>query len=255
MACAVPVQIKAGNGCPGKPVPEHSFGSVADTSGKVMAFLSRYGIRPQKYVDGTPEGRYLLVGEFDPPKSQWGSGKSDIMEWVYDGNTLIVVGNPEKWAEFLADKEVLDYRGSRKIGTAWYGGNFFNREHPVWAGLPQDCVFNWEYQCFSAYNRRRIGLRCENGETLAAVVADHKKEVYSALSLIRAGRGQVIITSLDIPACLGDIEAYGKEVDIDGMYEAMDTFDVSGKNGANVVGQQLLLNMLKLASADCRFQH
>ena len=40
------------------------------------------------------------------------------------GHTLIIVDNAERWAEFLADKEVLDYRGSKKLGTAWYGGNF-----------------------------------------------------------------------------------------------------------------------------------
>lgn len=226
-----------------------SAGSVADSSGRVASFLSSMGIAVKPYRSGTPEGDYLVVGAFEP--TQWGSGISDIMEWVYKGHTLIVVDNPERWAEFLSDKEVLDYRGSKKIGSSWYGGNFFNREHPVWAGLPQDCVFNWEYQCFATYNRRRIGLRCGNGQILAAAVADHKKEVYSVLSLIKAGRGQVILTTLDIPACISDIRPAGsgamREGDlVDGMYEAMGTFDVSGENGANVVGQQLLLNMLKL---------
>ena len=226
-----------------------SAGSVADSSGRVASFLSSMGIAVKPYRSGTPEGDYLVVGAFEP--QQWGSGISDIMEWVYKGHTLIVVDNPERWAEFLSDKEVLDYRGSKKIGSSWYGGNFFNREHPVWTGLPQDCVFNWEYQCFATYNRRRIGLRCGNGQILAAAVADHKKEVYSVLSLIKAGRGQVILTTLDIPACISDIRPAGsgvmREGDVvDGMYEAMGTFDVSGENGANVVGQQLLLNMLKL---------
>ena len=103
---------------------------------------------------------------------------SDIMEWVYKGHTLIIVDNAERWAEFLADKEVLDYRGSKKLGTAWYGGNFFNREHPIFDGLPVNCVFNWEYQCFATYNRHRVGLRCFNGETLVACVSDHKRSLF-----------------------------------------------------------------------------
>lgn len=223
-------------------------GSVADESGKLSAFLSKCGIETKKYVSGTPEGDFLLVGVFEP--QQWGSGISDVMEWVYKGHTLVVVDRPERWAEFFADKEVLDYRGSKAIGTAWYGGNFFNRQHAIWKGLPSDCVFNWEYQCFATYNRRRIGLRVESSEILAAAVADHKKEVYSVLSLIKAGRGQILLTSLDIPACVSDaLDTVGgshNESDaVDGMYEAMGTFDVSGENGANVVGQQLLLNMLK----------
>ena len=127
-------------------------------------FLRGAGLEVPVYKEGTPQGEYLLVGAFEP--TQWGSGMSDIMEWVYKGHTLIIVDNPERWAEFLSDKEVLEYRGSKELGKSWYGGNFFNREHPLFEGLPVDCAFNWEYQCFATYNRRRIGLRCENGETI-----------------------------------------------------------------------------------------
>lgn len=229
-------------------------GSVADKSGRLAAFLGRFGIRPETYEKGTPAGEWLLVGDFEP--DQWGSGMSDIMEWVYKGHTLVVVDNPERWAEYFADKEVMDYRGSKVIGTAWYGGNFFNRADPVWEGLPQDCVFNWEYQCFATYVRRRIGLRAFNGEILAAAVADHKKEVYSVLSRIRAGRGQVLLTTLDIPACIGETAAaagasqdgLAAQLDLDGANEAMGTYDLSEENYANVVGQQLLLNLLKTPS-------
>lgn len=218
-------------------------GLVADTTGTLTNFLNGMGIKTTAYRDGFPQGDYLLVGAFEP--TQFGSGISDILEWVYKGHTLIIVDSPERWADFLADKEVLDYRGSKVIGTSWYGGNFFNRHDPVFAGLPQGCVFNWEYQCFATYNRRRIGLRCANGKILAAAVADHKKEVYSVLSDIRAGRGRILITTLDIPACLKNIPRYDTPVDLDGMNESMNTFNVNGDNQANVVGQQLLLNLLK----------
>lgn len=223
-----------------------SDGSVADTTGRIASYLSSIGISPKKYTNGTPEGKYLLVGAFEP--QQWGSGKSDILNYVYKGGTLIIVDNPERWAEFLSDKEVLDYRGSKTLGTAWYGGNFFNRAHPLWEGLPSCCVFNYEYQCFATYNRRRIGLRCNNGEIVAAAVADHKSEVYSVLSIINAGRGRIILTTLDIPACIGDVSSYDKEPDADGMFEAMNTFELKAGNGANAVGRRLLLNMLKFSN-------
>lgn len=218
-------------------------GSIADTTGILQQFMKTAGFEIPTYTSGTPSGDYLLVGAFEP--QQWGSGMSDIMEWVYKGHTLIIVDNPERWAEFLADKEVLDYRGSKALGRSWHGGNFFNRQHPVFDGLPTDCAFNWEYQCFSAYNRRRIGLRTFNGETVVGCVSDHKKEVYSALSIIPAGSGKVIITTLDIPSCIKGIKAYTTPVDIDGMNESMNTFNTSGGNRTNVVGQQLLLNLLK----------
>ncbi|MCD8081451.1 MAG: beta-glycosidase [Bacteroides sp.] len=223
-------------------------GMVADTTGVLSNFMRTAGFDPKAYTSGTPEGDYLLVGAFEP--QQWGSGMSDIMEWVYKGHTLIIVDTPERWAEFLADKEVLDYRGAKVLGRSWYGGNFFNRSHRIFEGLPADVAFNWEYQCFATYNRRRIGLRVFNGETLVGCVSDHKKEVYSALSVIPAGRGKVILTTLDIPACIQGVKPYTTAVDIDGMNESMNTFNTSDRNRANVVGQQLLLNLLKEAYND-----
>ncbi|MCL1943965.1 MAG: beta-glycosidase [Candidatus Azobacteroides sp.] len=220
-------------------------GLVADTTGIWMKFMNRMGVKVKKYEQGVPSGDYLLIGAFEP--QQWGSGMSDIIEWVWKGGSLIIVDNPVRWAEFLADKEVLDFRGYKELGRSWYGGNFFNRAHPVFDGLPVDCVFNWEYQCFSAYNRRRIGLRTGSGETLAGCVSDHRKEVYSALSLIPTGRGKIIITTLDIPACVKQVARSDAPVDIDGMDEAMGTFNPAIDNPANIVGQQLLFNLIKEA--------
>ncbi|MDP4270102.1 MAG: glycoside hydrolase family 2 TIM barrel-domain containing protein [Bacteroidota bacterium] len=220
-------------------------GMVADTTGILSRFLSAKGIDTKEYESGAPKGDYLLVGGFEP--QQWGSGISDIMEWVYSGHTLIIVNNAERWAEFLSDKEVLDYRGSKKLGTSWYGGNFFVKEHPLFEGLPQNCVFNWEYQCFATYNRKRTGLRLFNGETVVGCVSDHKKEVYSALSVIPAGRGKIVLCTLDIFSCIQDLKPVKKVTDIDGENASMNTFNTSGNNQSNVVGQRLLLNMIKFA--------
>ena len=37
---------------------------------------------------------------------------------------------------------------------------------------------------------------------------------------IPAGRGKIIITTLDIPACIKDVKAYTVPVDLDGMNES-----------------------------------
>ena len=76
-------------------------------------------------------------------------------------------------------------------------------------------------------------------------MSDHRKEVYSALTVIPAGRGKVILSTLDIPACIKDVKPYAEAVDLDGMNESMNTFNTSSENKANIVGQRLLLNMLK----------
>jgi len=220
--------------------------SLADTSGILGKFFTSLGVEGIKeYRSGTPEGKFLLVGAFEP--LQWGSGMSDIMEWVYGGNTLVVAGSAERWAEFLADKEVLDYRGSKVLGKSWYGGNFFVKKHPVFDGLPTACVFNWEYQCLATYNKNRTGLRVFNGETVVGCVSDHKKEVYSALSIIPAGRGRILITSLDLFSTIREAAVFKGAVDIDGMNESMRSFNTSAENKANAAGQRLLLNLCRWA--------
>ncbi|MCC2548699.1 hypothetical protein LJY25_19785 [Hymenobacter sp. BT175] len=224
-------------------------GMVADTSGVLGAYLKSVGVKAFKdFKSGRPEGRYLLVGAFNP--QQTGNPLvTEILEWVNEGNTLIVVGNTDKWATHLGRKEVADYRGLKELGTSWYGGNYFVKAHPLFDSLPQSCVFNWEYQCFATYNRSRAGLRLFNGETVVGCVSDHKKEVYSALSVVPHGRGRIILSTLDIFACIRDVNT-GRRAEGDGENEAMKTFNTSGKNKANLVGQQLLLNMLRYAGRE-----
>jgi hypothetical protein len=86
-----------------------------------------------------------------------------------------------------------------------------------------------------------------NGETVVGCVSDHKQEVYSALSIVPHGRGRIILCSLDILSCLKDAKAT-KRAEGDGENASMNTFNASGRNGANVVAQKLLLNMLRWAS-------
>lgn len=221
-------------------------GMVADTTNALQNYLEAAGIKQVKsYRSGRPQGKYLLIGAFEP--QQTGNPLvTDILEWVNEGNTLIIVGNADKWADHLSKKEVLDYRGTKALGTSWYGGNYFSKEHNLFKGLPQACVFNWEYQCFATYNKQRSGLRLFNGETIVACVSDHKPEVYSALSIVPHGRGRIIISTLDFYSCIKDVKAERK-AEGDGENAAMNTFNASQKNSANIVGQQLLMNMLKFA--------
>jgi beta-galactosidase len=221
-------------------------GSVADTSGVLAGYLRSVGVTSFKdFKSGRPQGDYLLVGAFNP--QQTGNPLvTDILEWVNEGHTLIVVNNIDRWATHLARKEVVDYRSYKELGTSWYGGNYFVKNHPLFAGLPQACVFNWEYQCFATYDRSRVGLRLLNGETIVGCVSDHKKEVYTALSVVPHGRGHIVLCALDIFSTLRGVKA-SQKAEGDGENAALGSLDTSRGNRANVVGQQLLLNMLRWA--------
>ncbi|WP_448702376.1 glycoside hydrolase family 2 protein [Mucilaginibacter sp. AW1-3] len=218
--------------------------AVADTSAMMQDYLRSAGItRFSNYRSGKPNGNTLLVGAFDP--QQTGNPLvTDILEWVNNGNTLVIAGNIEKWAPYLGKKEAIDFRGIQVLGTSWYGGNYFVKAHSLFTGLPNSCVFNWEYQCLATYNKSRIGMRIMNGETIVGCVSDHKQEVYSALSIIPHGRGKIILCALDIQSCIKDARKE-KRQEGDGENASMNTFNSSAKNPANIVGQQLLLNLIK----------
>ncbi|HEY4786603.1 MAG TPA: glycoside hydrolase family 2 TIM barrel-domain containing protein, partial [Bacteroidales bacterium] len=219
-------------------------GEIADTSGIIATYLKSIGITSFKsYRSGRPEGKILVVGNFDPLQNG-NPLVTDILEWVNNGNTMVIAGNSDKWAGFLAKKEVIDYRGTQVLGTSWYGGNFFVKDHPLFEGLPQSCVFNWEYQCLAGYNKSRSGMRIFNGETVVGCVSDHKTEVYSALSVIPHGRGKIILCALDVLSCIKDVKV-ANHSEGDGENASMNTFNASARNSANVIGQQLLLNMIK----------
>jgi hypothetical protein len=217
---------------------------VADTTGALQSYLQSVGIKTIKtYKSGRPQGHTLVAGAFDP--QQTGNPLvTDLLEWVNNGNTLVIVGNIEKWAPYLAKKEVIDFRGMQPMGTSWYGGNYFSKESPLFNGLPQACVFNWEYQCLATYNKNRIGMRMYSGETIVGAVSDHKQEVYSALGVVRLGRGKIILNALDLLSCIRNTKIE-KKAEGDGENASMNSFNATAANPANIVGQQLLLNLLK----------
>ena len=128
--------------------------------------------------------------------------RQDILEWVKRGNTIIVTKETDKMAEWLASKEIIDYRGKKEIRDNWYGGNYVVKEHPIFNGLPVNTAFNWEYQCLADYKKERYGLRIGNGETVVAVSADHKPEMYSSVVIVPLGRGKIILSTLDLEAAI-----------------------------------------------------
>jgi len=183
--------------------------AVHDTSGFIQQILDKvpgmdYEIvkNPQKIENG----KVLMVGANMQPGMVHGSFRqsSPVMDWVSRGNTMVIIAGSEIWAQYLSDKEILDYRGTRKIQGNWFGGCYFVKDHPLFNGLPTSTAFNWEYQYLAAQKRYRIGLRIANGESVVGVNADHKREVYDALIVIPHGKGKIILSALDLSALASD---------------------------------------------------
>lgn len=174
---------------------------VADTSKQMQSMLAKANILFKEInLNKCPEEKgTLLLGAHIQPGVIKGRFRQDdkLMEWVSRGGTLIILDGAHEWCSYLSDKEIADYRGSQILGRDWFGGNFFVKKHELFQGLPQATAFNWEYQGFSSYSSHREGLRVENGECVVGCYADHRNEMFTALSVLPVGRGQVIVSTLD----------------------------------------------------------
>jgi beta-galactosidase len=203
-------------------------GMILDKTGDLKKLIAEVGgpTLPD-YEKGKPEGKYLVVGEItENPLMQNNHVSQPLLDWVMEGNNLVILKGVDKWFDVLYRKEVVDYRGSFTLGRHWYGGNFFVRKHPLFDGLPVDQVFNWEYQCFALYRFERYGLRLNGEETIVGAVADHKPEVFSAVGIVPMGRGKIIYSTLDLLSSWKE------------------------KFKASVVAKRYLQNLLRYASDD-----
>ncbi len=149
--------------------------------------------------------------------------RSELLEWVKAGGKLLVLGDADKVSAFLAEKEVLDYRGCVPLRTVWFGGNYAVAKNLYFSGLPCNTAFNWEYQSLAQYHKQRKALRIMNGKCLVAAVAEHKPEVFSALHSLKMGKGEIILSTLDIVRALNRRD-----------------------ETANVVARKLLINLMTL---------
>jgi len=200
--------------------------AVVDTSGEMQNLLTGLGITGFTSLDkqfNDPEENILLMGGEIPPGLNILFRLNDpILDWISRGNTLVIVKNAGRWAEYLDLKEVVEYRGSKRMEPVWVGGNYFVREHALFEGLPVNAAFNWEYQSLTGYeNRIRFGMRLNGEEAVVGCYADHNKELYTAVGIIRHGRGHIILSALDLSAAISENKKSG------------------------VVARQILLNYLK----------
>jgi beta-galactosidase len=206
--CTVKAQLKKGNSVAATGVDQlfsvklstddlNRNAMVYDSSGIINQFYKTLNLPElEVYKGGKPESEILICGKGTPINSY--NVRQELLEWVAEGHSLIIVADADKWAEYLNAKEVIDYRGRLDLKTVWYGGNYFVKDHPLFTGLPTNTAFNWEYQCFARYDKERYGLRIVNDEAIVGAYSDHRQELFSAVSIIPLGKGKIVLSTLDM---------------------------------------------------------
>ncbi len=136
-----------------------------------------------------------------------------------DGTTLIVSGNNTfGFAEEIAKRNLVKYNGFMIVDRWWKAGALFVVEHPLFKDLPQNTGMNWEYQDIAKYEMKidsagefkkeyggkRYGLLLEGEEVAVFCTNGHKHKVASTVSVVRHGKGKIVLSCLDIYPYLAD---------------------------------------------------
>lgn len=184
--------------------------AVIDTSGAINAFLEKVrGVTLLEYNLQNPDIDCLVIGAHDYRKvRRLGVEKNTrpmdpIMDRVANGMTLVILDQAESWANQMTgfDYTSVKYKGSEHWGNK---GRFFAGKSELLHGLPVEQSLGWECQVF--YRGDVWGLRFapQGVETIVGLAAEHRDEVLNALSRVRFGNGQIIITTLRI---LGELSS------------------------------------------------
>ncbi len=145
---------------------------------------------------------------------------ANLMQRVINGSKLIVLQNADYFADAIDDVlqgrptihsfDAADDAEDHEGIVVWNGqGRLFVGQSEYLDGLPQAEGMSWEYQSFYKTNSvgrngQVSGIRLHDWgtELIAAVGHQGQKEILSALAEVQVGDGEVILSTLTIPANL-----------------------------------------------------
>jgi len=113
-----------------------------------------------------------------------------------DGTTVLILDHAENWLDALGKTAGTLQGKGFVLGGSWLGGQYFVKDHPLFAGLPVNQALNWPYQ--GVVGGRRTALQINGGELIAGAYHTWPMQLGSAVSILPVGKGRVIISGLDI---------------------------------------------------------
>ena len=119
-----------------------------------------------------------------------------------DGTALLVLDRADTWMSLITNHTAATCSGSFTIGTAWLGGLYFVRSHPLFKDLPVNTAMSWPYQAIVRNGRSRTGLRLEGEELVVGAWHSYPMELGTGVGIIRCGKGKIIVSTLDIASQL-----------------------------------------------------
>ena len=115
-----------------------------------------------------------------------------------EGTTLIIAENADTWMDLISKNTKTNYSGRFQIGSAWLGGVYFAKQHPLFRGLPTNVGMNWPYQAVVRNGSERFALEVEGEELIAGAYHCYPMKLGTAVGIIPCGKGKIIFSTLDI---------------------------------------------------------
>ena len=113
-----------------------------------------------------------------------------------DGTTVLILDRAENWLDSFGKASGIPQGKPFVLGGNWLGGQYFVKDHPLFAGLPVNQALNWPYQ--GVVGGRRSALQINGGELVAGAYHSYPLQLGSAVSILPLGKGRVIMSALDV---------------------------------------------------------
>jgi hypothetical protein len=151
----------------------------------------------------TPKKNTVTLGWVVPSEK-----KEDSAELIgrakKDGTTVIIADHAGAWLDAVKAASPITCQGTFKIASKWLGGQYFAIDHPLFKDLPANQALNWPYQTVISRDGSRYGLQIDGEELVAGCWQSFPMSLGTAVGIIPSGKGQIILSTLDICPHLGD---------------------------------------------------
>ena len=178
----------------GPPLPSVA---VIDTSGAVASLLAEArGVTPASFDPDGPRAAVIVVGAHGD--DGFGTLHDTVMEQVADGARLVVLDGAERWAgrwDSVTGHQAVQFDGAERLGNS---GRLFAGRHPLLDGLPEAQAMGWEYQVCYRGDVSGLDIGTLGVETVVGLASQNRKDILTAVARIPYGRGEIIVSTLDI---------------------------------------------------------
>jgi hypothetical protein len=119
-----------------------------------------------------------------------------------EGTTLVVLDRADTWLGSIARAMGVPAGTFFKLGRNWVGGQYFVKDHPLFAGLPVNQALNWPYQ--GVLGGSRMAFTIPGSELVAGAYNSWPMNLGAGVAIVPLGKGKIILSTLDISMQLGN---------------------------------------------------